>query len=216
MASVRAGIWIAVTGAFAALNFFLASTVQERGQDVVYSYAVLTNAVLVYSLLLVFVLALTNVGDRRDVLALRAPSSWWRAIGVSALAVVVILIGAAIALSLANAGDEQNLAPEAWDSSRAGQYAASFLAIVFIGPIVEELLYRGAGVGLLLPYGAPVAVVVTALLFGAGHGLVLSFGAFLWFGLVIALVRLRTESVYPAMLVHSTFNAVGMTVPLFV
>ena len=216
MASVRTAIWIAVTGGFAALNFFLASSVEERDQDVVYSYAVLANAVIVYGLLLVFVLALTNDGNRRAVLALQAPASWWKAVGVSIVAVLVILVGAAIALSLTNAGDEQNLTPEDWDSSRAGQYAASFLAIVFIGPIVEELLYRGAGIGLLLPYGAPVAVGVTALLFGAGHGLVLSFGAFLWFGVVTALVRLRTESIYPAMLVHSMFNAVGMTVPLFV
>lgn len=216
MTPVRAGIWIAVTGAFAALNFFLSSSVEERDQDVVYSYAVLGNAVLIYSLLLVFVLAITNDGNRLDVLALRAPASWWRAIGISLAAVAVILAGAAIALSLTNAGDEQNLTPEEWDPSRAGPYAASFLAIVFIGPVVEELLYRGAGIGLLLPYGTPVAVLVTALLFGAGHGLVLSFGAFLWFGIVTALVRLGTDSVYPPILVHSAFNAIGMTVPLFV
>jgi uncharacterized protein len=213
---VRAAIWIAVTGAFAALNFVAAATAGERDQDAVYSYDLLLGAVLAYGLLLAFVLAITSGLPRREVLALRPPPSWWRALGMAAGAVVVILIGAYIALALSGAGDEQNLTPEDWDSSRAGAYAASFVAVVLIGPVVEELLYRGAGLTLLEPYGERVAVGVTAVLFGLGHGLLLSLGAFIWFGLVVAIVRLRTRSLYPAILVHSTFNALGMIVPLFV
>ena len=214
---MRAAIWIAVTGAFAALNFYAAATADgEREQDAVYSYELLVGAVVAYGLLLVFVIAITSGLSRRDVLALRPPPSWWRALGLSAGAVVVILLGAYVALTLAGAGDEQNLTPEDWDASRAGPYAASFVAIVFIGPTVEELLYRGAGLALLEPYGRGAAVAVTAVLFGLGHGLPLSLGAFIWFGLVVALVRLRTKSLYPGILVHATFNALGMTVPLFV
>jgi membrane protease YdiL (CAAX protease family) len=213
---VRAGIWIAVTGAFAALNAIAVNAASERGQDTVYSYDVLGAAVVAYGLLFVFVLALTSGMPRRDVLALRPPPSWWRAIGLSAAAVVVVLVGAYVLLALTQAGDEQNLTPEDWDGSRVGQYAASFVAIVLIGPVVEELLYRGVGFSLLEPYGARVAVGVTALLFGLGHGLLLSLAALIWFGIVVALVRLRTGSIYPAILVHSTFNALGMTVPLFV
>lgn len=213
---MRAAIWIAVTGAFAALNFYAAATGGERNQDAVYSYDLLTGAVVAYGLLLGFVFAITAGLPRREVLALRAPESWWRAIGLAAGAVVVILIGAYVALALTGAGDEQNLTPEEWDGSRAGAYAASFVAVVFIGPIVEELLYRGAGLGLLEPYGQRVAVAVTAIVFGLGHGLLLSLGAFIWFGLVIALVRIRTKSVYPAIAVHMIFNALGMTVPLFI
>ena len=61
----------------------------------------------------------------------------------------------------------------------------------------------------------PVAVLVTAVLFGLGHGLVLSLAAFVWFGIVIAIVRLRTDSIYPAFIVHGAFNAIGMIAPLF-
>jgi membrane protease YdiL (CAAX protease family) len=215
---VRAATWIAVTGAFAALNFYAATerSAEDRDQDAVYSYDLLIGAAVAYGLLLVFVFAITSGLPRRELLALRSPSSWWRAIGLSAGAVVVILIGAYVALALSGAGDEQNLTPESWDSSRAGAYAASFVAIVLIGPTVEELLYRGAGLGLLEPYGQRLAIAVTAVLFGLGHGLLLSLGAFIWFGLVVALVRLRTNSIYPAILVHMIFNALGMTVPLFV
>jgi hypothetical protein len=212
---VRAGIWITVTGAFAALNFYAANTAEERDQDAVYSYDLLVGAAIAYGLLLVFVLALTRGMPRREVLALRSPPSWWRALGRAAAAVVVILVGAYVLLALAGAGDEQNLTPEDWDSSRAGQYAASVVAVVLIGPVVEELLYRGAGLSLLSPYGTGVAVAVTSVLFGLGHGLVLSLGAFVWFGLVVSWVRLRSDSLYPAILVHMTFNAVGMIAPLF-
>jgi membrane protease YdiL (CAAX protease family) len=216
MSTGRAGIWIAVTGAFAALNFYAANTADDRAQDAIYSYDVLAAAVVAYGLLLVFVLALTQGMSRRDVLALRAPPSWWRAIGLVIGAVIAILVGAYLLLALTQAGDEQNLTPEDWDGSRAGQYAASFVAIVLIGPVVEELLYRGVGLSLLEPYGRWVAIGVTAVIFGLGHGLLLSLAAFIWFGIVVALVRLRMRSIYPAILVHCTFNALGMTVPLFV
>ena len=150
-------------------------------------------------------------------LALRPPASWPKALGLALGALIVIYIGAAIALSLSNAGDEQNLTPDAWDSSRAGAYALSFVAVVFAAPITEELLYRGVGLSLLLERTtAPVSVGVTALFFGLGHGLVLSLAAFIWFGIVVALVRLRTDSIYPAMVVHCSFNAIGMIAPLLI
>lgn len=212
---MRALLWLAITGAFAALTFVAVSQAEDRGEDTVYSYDVLASAAVAYGLLALIVYALTQGLPRRDVLGLRAPDSWWRATGLALAGVVVALIGAAALLALTSAGDEQNLAPEDWDGSRAGAYAASFLAIVFIGPIVEELLYRGAGIGLLAAWGTPAAVGVTALMFGLGHGLLLSFPAFLWFGIVTGWLRVRTDSLYPPMLTHCVFNGFGMTVPLF-
>jgi sodium transport system permease protein len=213
---VRTLLWLLLTGSFAALNFAAASQAPERGQDTVYSYDVIVSAVIAYGLLLALVLALTNGLARRELLALRPPRSWPRALGLALVSLVVIVIGAAILLQLTSAGDEQNLAPEDWDSSRAGAYAASFVAIVFIGPIVEEVLYRGAGIGLLAGHGRLTAIGVTALMFGLGHGLVLSLGAFIWFGIVTGWLRLRTDSLYPPLVVHSAFNALGMIVPLLI
>lgn len=211
---MRALLWVAVTAAFAAVNFYAVSQAGERGQDTVYSYDVLASAVVAYGLLLVVVLALTSGLPRREVLALRAPASWASALGLAGAGLVAIFAGATALLWLTGAGDEQNLAPEEWDGSRAGAYAASFVAIVLIGPVVEELLYRGAGVGLFLPRGNLAAIGVTALLFGLGHGLLLSLAAFVWFGIVTAWIRVRTDSLYPVLLVHAAFNAAGMVVPL--
>lgn len=213
---MRLALWLFFTGAFAALNLLSRSEGTRPDDDAVYQYSFGIGAIAGYAVLLSLVLALTVGLPRREVLALRRPASWGQALGLALGALVLIFVGAAIALSLANAGDEQNLTPDDWDSSRAAAYALSFVAVVFVAPITEELLYRGIGLSLLLPrVGAPLAVAVSAVLFGLGHGLLLSLGAFVWFGIVIAVLRLRTDSVYPAFVVHCTFNAIGMTAPLF-
>jgi membrane protease YdiL (CAAX protease family) len=142
--------------------------------------------------------------------ALRRPASWPKALGLAFLSYIVIFIGAGLILWALGAADEQGLTPDAWDSSKAGAYAANFVAVAFVGPIVEELTYRGAGMTLLARYGTPAAVVVTAVAFGLAHGLLLALAALVYFGLVMAVLRLKTGSVYPCILVHSLFNATSL------
>ena len=213
---MRLVLWLAFVGLFAALNLYARNEGTRPDDDAIYQYDFAFGSLAGYAILFSLVLALTIGLPRREVLALRRPRSWPRSLGLALAALIVIYIGAALALALSGAGDEQNLTPEGWDSSRAGAYALSFLAVVVVAPVTEELLYRGLGLSLLLARtGTPVAVGITAVLFGLGHGLVLSLAAFIWFGIVIALVRLRTDSVYPAFAVHCAFNAIGMTAPLF-
>ena len=213
---MRLALWLLFVSAFAALNLYGRSEGPAPEDDIIYQYEFAVGSLAGYAVLFSLVLALTIGLPRREVLALRPPPSWGRALGLALGALIVIYIGAAVALSLSDAGDEQNLTPEGWDGSRAGAYALSFIAVVLAAPITEELLYRGVGLSLLLARtAAPVAVLVTAVLFGLGHGLVLSLAAFVWFGIVIAIVRLRTDSIYPAFIVHGAFNAIGMIAPLF-
>ena len=197
---MRLALWLLFVGAFAALNLYGRSEGPRPDDDLVYQYSFAVGSLAGYAVLLSLVLALTVGLSRREVLALRAPASWRRSLALALGALIVIFIGAAAALSLSHAGDEQNLTPDGWDSSRAGAYALSFVAIVLVAPVTEELLYRGVGLSLLLARTTvPVSVGVTALLFGLGHGLVLSLAAFVWFGIVIALLRIRTDSIYPAL-----------------
>ena len=213
---MRLALWLAFVGTFAALNLYSRSEGTRPDDDAIYQYDFAVGSLAGYAVLFSLVLALTIGLPRREVLALRRPKSWGRSLGLALGALIVIYIGAVTALALSGARDEQNLTPEGWDGSRAGAYALSFLAVVFAAPITEELLYRGVGLSLLLARTAtPVAVGVTAVLFGLGHGLVLSLAAFVWFGIVIAFVRLRTDSIYPAFVVHCAFNAIGMIAPLF-
>lgn len=204
--------WLLVVGSLAAIGYGARAAGGEPDEDALYRYEVAISGIVVYLILLAIVYAIGTGLPRRDFFALRPPDSWPRALGLALGAYIAILVGVGLLLFALDARDEQGLTPESWDPSRAWAYAANFVAVAFVGPVVEELTYRGAGLSLLLRYGAPAAVVVTALPFALGHGLVRAMPALLLFGIVIALLRLRTNSVYPCILVHCAFNATSLIV----
>jgi membrane protease YdiL (CAAX protease family) len=208
----RLAAWGVLVASLIALAYAGRAGGGEPPDDALYRYETAISGIVVYLLLLGLLLLIARGTDRREFFALRAPESWGSALGLALGAYVAIFVGAGLILIAFDAQDEQGLTPEAWDSSRAGAYAANFVAVALVGPIVEELMYRGAGMHLLMRFGAPVAVVVTSVTFGLAHGLVLALAALTFFGVVTALLRLRTASVYPCMLVHCAFNATSLVV----
>ena len=180
--------------------------------DALYRYETAVGGIVVYGVLMLLLLWIARGLPKREFFALRPPPSWPGALGLALAAYVTIFLGAGLILIALDAQDEQGLTPEAWDSSRAGAYAANFLAVALVGPVVEELMYRGAGITLLARFGLPVSVLVTSIGFGLGHGLVLALAALVFFGLVTAALRVRTASVYPCILVHCAFNATSLIV----
>jgi membrane protease YdiL (CAAX protease family) len=205
--------WLLLVGALALLAYASRASSGKPDSDALYRYSTAIGSVVIYLVLLAIVVyGIGNGLSRSEFLALRRPASWARALGWVVGGYVAIFAGAGLLLHVLDAGDEQGLTSDDWDSSRAGAYAANFVAIAIVGPVVEELLYRGAGVSLLLRFGAPTAVIATAVCFGLGHGLVLALPALVVFGLVTAFVRIRTDSVYPGMLIHGLFNATSLIV----
>lgn len=182
----------------------------ETPENALYEYETAVAGVFIYSVLFVLLLVIARGLPQRELFALRRPNSWPKAVGLALGAYVAIFVGAGILLVALDAGDEQGLTPDEWDSSKLGPYAANFVSVAFVGPVVEELTYRGAGMTLLARYGAPAAVLVTAIGFGLAHGLLLALPALVFFGIVTALLRLRTDSIYPCMLVHCAFNATSL------
>jgi membrane protease YdiL (CAAX protease family) len=153
---------------------------------------------------------------KRELFALRRPPSWGRALGL-ALACLVSIYVVAFAYSAVlsvfgdfDATEEQGLVPKEWDPSRAAPFIAFFLSVTILAPIVEELTYRGMGVSLFLPYGTTLAIVGTGVLFGVTHGLLIGLPVLAFFGIVVAWLRVRTDSVYPGMLMHGTFNGIAL------
>jgi CAAX protease family protein len=106
--------------------------------------------------------------------------------------------------------DEQGLVPSGWDSNRAPAFVAFFLVVTFVAPAVEEATYRGLGVFLLQPWGNVLAIVLTGMLFGAAHGLVVALPVLAVFGIVVAWIRVRTNSIYPGMALHAAFNGIAL------
>ncbi len=204
--------WLALVGGLAAIGYGARAASGKPDEDALYQYDVAFSGIVVYLILFAIVYWIGTGLPRRDFFALHRPESWPRALAWALGGYVAIFIGAGLLLVLLDAGDEQGLTPKEWEPSRAGAYAANFVAVALVGPIVEELTYRGAGMSLFLRWGPLVAIAVTALGFGLGHGLLLALPALVFFGVVTALLRLRTQSIYPCMLVHCAFNATSLVV----
>lgn len=209
-------LWLLLVALLAAVAYAGRAQGGDPPEDALYLYSTAVSGIVLYGILLGITLALGRGLPKREFFALRRPASWPRAVGLAFAGYVAILIGAGVLLQVLGAGDEQGLTPEGWDSSRAGAYAANFLAVALVGPIVEELLYRGAGMSLFAALGSLPAVAITSLAFGLAHGLVLALAALVFFGIVTALLRLRTDSIYPCMLVHCAFNATSLVVAVSV
>jgi CAAX protease family protein len=206
----RLAAWAALVGLLILIAYGSRLEEGDPPTDALYRYDTAIGGIVIYGVLLLILVWIGRGLPAREFFALRRPASWPNALGLALLSYVVIFAGAGLIIWALGAGDEQGLTPDAWDSSRAGAYAANFVSVALVGPIVEELMYRGAGMTLLARYGPAVAVVVTGVAFGLGHGLVLALAALIFFGLVTAVLRLKTASVYPCMLVHCAFNATSL------
>src|SRR5262249_39883148 len=151
-------------------------------------------------------------GNRRQLLALRRPTSWWVALRVGfgvgiGIAVLTTALG-----PLLHPGREQGLTPDVWIPSHAAQYVVNGIVICIVAPFVEELAFRGLGSSFLVPYGRWTAIILVGVAFGAAHGLVEAFPFLAAFGAGLAYLRSRVDSVYPGMIVHGLFNAIALAV----
>ena len=75
-----------------------------------------------------------------------------------------------------------------------------------IAPFVEELTFRGVGQSLLRFLGRVPSILLVGLAFGLAHGLVEALIVLVPFGIALAWLRDRTDSVIPGMFVHGLFN----------
>jgi membrane protease YdiL (CAAX protease family) len=107
-------------------------------------------------------------------------------------------------------GREQGLTPDRWDPSRAAPFLANAVVVCLIAPVTEELTFRGLGFTLLRRFGDRTAVVLTAIAFGVAHGLVEALPILVAFGIGLAWIRMRQESVLPGIVLHGTFNAIAL------
>ncbi len=115
--------------------------------------------------------------------------------------------------------------PEAWVETYAVESGAlttsrpwlDAAAVVLLGPIVEELLFRGIiyeAFCMLLPAGA--AVLFQGLLFGSVHSTVIWMIYAAFMGCVLGYVRKHTGSTRPCILMHMAFNGASYLFTWFV
>jgi membrane protease YdiL (CAAX protease family) len=203
--------WAILVGVLALVSY--AANLASDGDtpdDVLYRWSSAVGGLIQYGIILAIVLALSR-GIAPATLGLRGPASWRKAAGLMLGALVAIWIIGAVLNVFLEAGEEQGLVPDGWDSDRAAPFAANFVVVAVVAPVVEELTYRGLGFAAVRDaFGAIAAVLVTAFAFGLAHGLVVALPVLTIFGAILGWLRWRTDSVYPPMLLHGVFNGAAL------
>jgi membrane protease YdiL (CAAX protease family) len=210
--------WWVLIGLLTLLNFssrFTEDDSARETENVLYRYDAAVFGALFYSLILGVVLVLASGFDRREALGLRRPTSWGVAVGVALGSFVALVIVAAALEPVFGAGEAQGLDPTGWIPAKAPALVLNALVVAVFGPIVEELLFRGIGFFLLLQFGSIAAVLVTAIAFALTHGIAQGIPIFFIIGVGLALLRSRTGSIYPPMILHICFNGFGVIAGVF-
>jgi CAAX protease family protein len=206
-------LWSAFVLVFATLSYTLRFTSGKPPKDLLYKWSTVVGNLVQFAIIAAIVYGIAGAaGERRRVLALRRPTSWRTAAGIGlgvgfGMFVLTILLG-----PLLHPDREQGVTPDTWEPKHAAAYVANGIVIAMVAPIIEELTFRGLGYSLLSRYGRWTAIIGTGLAFGLAHGLVNAFPFLAAFGIGLAYLRSRVDSVYPGMIVHGLFNAIALTV----
>ncbi len=135
--------------------------------------------------------------------------------------VLLVLLGGALTQVLTHGHDiSQDIEQLTQNAPLVWRIVLAALA-VSLGPLVEELLFRGVLLSALLPRcGTPLAALLSAAAFAAIHlpGLHWQWYALpqlIGLGLALVWLRLRYQSLWPAVVTHGTHNALALTVWFF-
>lgn len=210
--SGRLVAWLTLVGVFAALQYSARAAGGEPDRDVIYQWELAAAALIQNAIVVIVLLAIAHGAPARELFALRRPRSWLGALGYAVLLLVVVYALSAALSPFLNPGEEQGLTPTGWDPSRAAPFAVNFAVITGLVPVIEELTFRGLGYSLLRPFGRAVAVAGIGIAFGLVHGLVEALPILAVFGAGLALIRERTGSVIPCIVVHAAFNSIALVV----
>jgi membrane protease YdiL (CAAX protease family) len=205
----RLAAWVSIVGVLALTNF-IGNAEDNPPKDFVYLWSSALSQGIYLVVLLVIVLSIAGRDRTRDMLALRRPVSWPKALGLGLALIAAVYIFVAALSPLLDPGGDQGLTPSGWDSSRAPQFVANFIVIAVLVPIVEELMFRGLGFSLLERFGEWFAIVAIGVLFAAVHGIPAALPVLALFGGGLAYIRSRSNSVVPGMVVHGSFNAISL------
>jgi len=199
--------------AFTTLSYTLRFTSGKPPKDLLYRWSAVVGNLVQFAIVAAIVYGIAGAaGERRRVLALRRPTSWRTALGVGVGIGVGMYVLTVVLGPILHPDREQGVTPDTWEPKHAAAYIVNGIVVAVVAPIVEELTFRGLGYSLLARYGRWTAIIGTGLAFGLAHGLVNAFPFLAAFGIGLAYLRSRVDSVYPGMIVHGLFNAIALTV----
>ena len=204
--------WFALVGTVSAVAYAGRFTAGKPPKNALYQYGTAVSELVLFAIILGIVFWIAKGLPKREAFALRAPRGWGSAIGLAFSVLIGISITNAILNPVLHGGREQGLTPSNWEPAHAGAFALNLFAFAIVGPVAEELTFRGLGFYLLQQYGDTVAIVVIGIAFGLWHGLVEALPVLVVFGLGLAFLRSRTNSIFPGMILHAFFNAAALVI----
>jgi membrane protease YdiL (CAAX protease family) len=203
----RLALWLALVAFFILVQYAGRATGGQE-TDPLYKWSFAVGSLIQEAIFLLIVLGIAGFSTQR--LGLRLPSLKWRAVGLALAGFFAIQIFEFAYIALAHPGNEQGLTPTRWQPSHAAEYVVNGLIVCTVVPFVEEVTFRGLGFYLLRGYGRWFAIVGTGVLFGLSHGLLIALPIIVVFGCVLGWIREKTASVFPGMILHSTFNLIAL------
>ena len=147
-----------------------------------------------------------------EAVCLRRCSGWTA--GFCSFAGIVLYVLTDLALSLL---------PEAWMAAYNADMSVltstglnTFLTMAVLGPLAEELTFRGV-IQTRLERAMPpwLALVLQAAIFGLVHGTPIQMVYAFLMGLAFGFLRRRTGSILPSFAAHAAFNAMNDPLGLF-
>ena len=202
--------WFTLVGVISAISYAGRFAGGKPPKNALYEYSTAVSELILFAIILAVVFWIARGLPKREAFALRRPESWGRAIALGFAVLIAIAIANAALDPLLHGGREQGLTPSGWQASHAAAFAINLFAFAIVGPIAEELTFRGLGFYLLEPYGQTLAIAVIGITFGLWHGLIEALPVLIVFGTGLAFLRSRTRSIYPGMILHATFNGAAL------
>ena len=218
-------LWVSVSFIAASLLVgFVSIALRESGLWQIDSSTVSVNATVIalgistYLVMLAILIGLPRL-FKRDLVSLdrlgwgRLPA--WKDIGVTMLAMpvyIVLLVAAMWLASKLSWIDLDQAQDIGLDMVQPGtQLWLAFLLLVVIGPVVEELVFRGYLYGKLRAARAPVlfCIIATSALFCAAHmQLNVAIDTFM-LSVVMCLTRELTGTIWPSIMMHMIKNGLA-------
>jgi membrane protease YdiL (CAAX protease family) len=206
---IRLGIWLGISTLLAIAAFYEGAQPDKPDKLTFFDSTVPVGAVSEAIILLIPALLLAR-GDW-GLLALRRPTRLGRTVLIGIGGVVGTELLARLMQQFGDVTKEQGILPDHWIPGHTPAFVASFIAVAVFIPFIEEMFFRGTGLGLLLrEYGPAEAILVCGCMFALVHGLVLGFLPLAFLGASLALMRWTSGSTIPGIVLHGTYNSLAV------